>query len=60
VSKTVAIYQQTESGMLRVDTFRPLKHYSILAVSEQSLDRHPNFDPGQLFIARRIKIAGGR
>jgi hypothetical protein len=56
--KTVAIYQQTEDGMLRLGTFTPRKYYSIRAISEQFCYKHPNADPSRLFIAPRVPSMG--
>ncbi len=56
--KTVAIYEKTGNGMLRLGTFTPRKYYSVRSISEQFCDKHPNADPKALFIARRVQSFG--
>jgi hypothetical protein len=56
--KSVGIYQRTPDGMLRLGTFRPRKHYSIRAISEQFMRQHPNADPSELYISTRRYIMG--
>ena len=57
MAKTVAIYQQTEDGLLQLGTFTPHKFYSARSIGEQFRARYPNVR-GKLFMARRINLFG--
>lgn len=59
MTKTVAIYQQTEHGLLRIGIFRPHKYYSIASIAEQFRKRYPQAESdGALFMADRTLLMG--
>jgi len=59
MSKTVAIYQQTENGMLRLGTFTQPKGSgrSIREMSEAIYQKMPTLT-GECFLAPRVRVMG--
>lgn len=55
---TVAIYQDTPNGKLRIGTLTPRKGRSIRSMSHEFMARHPEANPTELFIAKRIWVDG--